>query len=237
VGFNNDDYSLYSKKYQINLKKLIKFEIISFFGRIFLSKKPPAIDSDYKYLNLGCGSRQFDGWINADFFKVRFWRTLKSFWMLDLRYPLNCENNYWDGIFTEHTIEHLYPNEAQKLLKELFRTLKRGCWLRVSVPDLRKYIDYYLGKPTDEKFKKWPSGTEAVRALTQNWGHRSLWDANLLKNCLQKIGFINVKEVEYRKGKDENLIMDVEERKWESLYVEAQKPLKKGFAMKSEKVE
>jgi hypothetical protein len=75
--------------------------------------------------------------------------------------------------------------------------------LRISVPDLQKYIHYYLGKPSEEEFNRWPSGTEAIRALTQNWGHRSLWDAFLLNNCLLKVGFINIRKVGFMNGTDE----------------------------------
>ncbi len=220
-----ENYSLYSKKYQMSLKKLIKFELMSVVGRLFLSRKPLVIASEYKLLNLGCGDSPFNGWINADFFNVRFWKFFKSLWMLDMRYPLRCESNYWDGIFTEHTVEHLYPTESRYLFKELYRTLKKGCWLRISVPDLRKYIDYYLGRPVDKKFERWPGGAEALRSLTQNWGHHSVWDERLLALFLRQAGFINVKKVGFREGTDKRLLVDKEERKWESLYMEAQKPL------------
>jgi len=198
--------------------------MMSFVGRLFFPRKPPVISADCRLLNLGCGDSFIEGWINADFFTVRFWKFSKSLWMLDMRYPLRCESNYWDGIFTEHAVEHLYPTEARFLFRELFRTLKKGCWLRISIPDLRKHIDYYLGRPVDEKFKRWPGGAEALRSLTQNWGHRSVWDERLLDLFLQRAGFINVKKVGFREGTDKKLLMDKEERKWESLYMEAQKP-------------
>jgi len=222
--FKAEDHSIYSQKYQLSLIEVFRFELASLFGRLFLSKKPPVISAEYNLLNLGCGESFFEGWVNADFFKARFWKVPKSLWMLDIRYPLRCKSDYWEGIFSEHTVEHLYPTEVHNLFRELFRTLKKGCWLRISVPDLRKYIDYYLGKPVPEKFSRWATGSEAIRTLTQNWGHRSVWDASLLSSFLQKVGFINVREVKFRKGTDTRLLMDKEERKWESLYIEAQKP-------------
>ncbi len=220
-----EKYSLYSKKHQMTLTKLIKFELKSFVGRLFYPKKPPVISADCRLLNLGCGDSFFEGWINADFYTVRFWKFSKSLWMLDMRYPLRCESDYWDGIFTEHAVEHLYPTEARFLFRELWRTLKKGGWLRISVPDLSTFIDYYLGRPVDEKFKKrWPGGAEALRSLTQNWGHRSVWDERLLALFLRRAGFINVRKVGFREGTDKRLLMDKEERQWESLYMEAQKP-------------
>ena len=63
--------------------------------------------------------------------------------MLDLRYPLNCPDSVWDGVFTEHTIEHLYPNQVYHLLMELYRTMKDGTVIRITVSDLKKYIEFY----------------------------------------------------------------------------------------------
>ncbi len=163
-------------------------------------------------LNLVCGDRYFNGYVNADFFtfNIKFWKrkTKKIDWMLDLRYPLKCSDNYWDGIFCEHTLEHLTPVHAFNLLRELFRVLKPGCFLRITVPDLEKYIAYYCKKNIHENFKKCSTGAEAIRSLTQNWGHRSVWYYQLLSMFLSKIGFVDVKRVAYGEGRDENLLLD-----------------------------
>lgn len=221
------DYSIYSAKYRVSSSGLIKFECISFYGRLFLNKKPPICDGKYEFLHLGCGNKFFDGWVNADFFKnIKFWKKYpkRPDWMLDLRFSLNCEDNYWDGVFTEHTLEHLSPQQGQNLLKEILRTLKPGCWARLSVPDLKKYIDYYCGKESHETFKRWPTGAEAIWSLTQNYGHFSVWDSALLSRFLYEAGFVNVKEVNFLEGTDKRIIKDSEDRSWESLYMEAQKP-------------
>ena len=125
---NNNDYSIYSTKYHLSLKSLLRFEFISLYGRLLLNKKP-TLTNDNNLLNLGCGLNKFDGWVNADFYSgIKFWKKNKNRpdCMLDLRYPLNCDDNVWAGIFSEHTIEHLYPNQALTLLKELYRTMKKG---------------------------------------------------------------------------------------------------------------
>ena len=217
------DYSIFSRRFHRGLIKLIKFETISFFGRLFLTKKPPKIDIINRFLNLGCGETEFPGWVNADFFIVKFWRVKHNRWMLDLRYPLHCEDEYWDGIFSEHTIEHLFPNQAMSLFHELHRTLKKSGWLRITVPDLQKYVDFYTGNVPHENFHRWRTGAEAIRSLTQNFYHLSVWDEKLLKKFLTKAGFINIKKVSFRKGSDPRLLKDSEQRKWETLYMEAQK--------------
>ena len=222
---NNNDYSIYCTKYQLSLRGLLKFELISLYGRLLLNKGPTLIN-DKNLLNLGCGRNKFEGWVNADFyFGIKFWKKYKNRpdWTLDLRYPLNCNANVWDGVFSEHTLEHLYPNQALSLLKELYRTMRKGAWLRISTPDLAKYVDFYCDKKVNEAFKRWPTGCEAIRSLTQNWIHLSVWDSRLLSRFLREAGFMNVQEVRFREGTDYKLLKDSEDRRWESLYIEAQK--------------
>lgn len=222
------EHSIYNTEYYIQLKNLLDFEFKSFLGRRFLSKKPP-LTLDNNFLHLGSGANKISGWVNADFFALKFWNWQKypnkPDWMIDLRYPLNCDDNVWDGVFSEHTLEHLYPVHVLQLLKELNRTMKPGAWLRISVPDLKKYINYYQSKTVDEKFlQTWSTGCEAIRALTQNYIHLSVWDNELMERFLQEAGFTNIQQVSFQQGTDNRLFHDQIERKWESLYMEAQKP-------------
>jgi predicted SAM-dependent methyltransferase len=212
--------------YQLKLVDICSFELRSLYGRTFLSKKPNLKTNDKNLLNLGCGFTKFDGWVNADFFSgIRFWKKVCSHpdWMLDLRFPLKCDDNVWDGVFSEHTIEHLYPNQVLSLLKELHRTMKPGAWLRITVPNLEKYIRYYNGENVDSEFTQWHTGCEAIRTLTQDFGHISLWDSDLLSKFLKISGFENIQEVSFRQGTDKSLLKDKEARQWETLYMEAKK--------------
>jgi predicted SAM-dependent methyltransferase len=144
--------------------------------------------------------------------------------MLDLRHPLRCDSNHWDGVFCEHALEHLDPVDALALLREILRTLKPGARLRLSVPDLRRYVLHYLDREEGEKFARWPLQAAAVRGLTQGWGHRSLWDAQLLSAALSHVGFVDVEERAFGAGADERLLRDAPNRRWESIYLEARKP-------------
>ena len=218
---------------QVSLKGVFLFELKSFVGRTFFNSKPKLRDNQPNFLNLGCNSTIIDGWTNADFYDLRTILSLKSTdsifrpnWFIDLRYPLNCDDNVWDGVFTEHTLEHLYPKQALKLIGEIFRTMKPGASLRISVPDLNKYVNFYKGEEVDKEFNlRWATGCEAIRSLTQDYYHSSLWNNELLSRCLEDSGFINVQEVSYMVGFNKELLIDREIRKWESLYIEAQKPL------------
>ena len=228
-------HSIYSQEYQSSLKNTLKFELISLIGRILFNKKPPIEQNGINLLNLGCGKNYFTEFVNADFFhiakfnlkRILFFQKPKKLayldWRLDLRYPLNCPDNCWDGIFSEHCIEHLEPLAVMRLLKELNRTLKPKAWIRITVPDLEQYVNYYIDKECNENFKKWHFGAEAILSLTKNWGHNSVWDYKILEEFLQKAGFINIKKVEFNKGSDPRLLKDWDLRSWETLYVEAQK--------------
>jgi len=193
--------------------------------------KQPKISKNAKnYLNLGCGDTYVEGFINADFFSIS-WILKKHLekpdWMLDFRYPFNCPDNVWDGVFTEHTIEHLYPNQVNNLLTELFRTMKDGAVIRISVPDLEKYINFYTENFSNGDYshfhKHYQLGVEAIRDLTQNYFHRSVWDAELLTMIMEGVGFHNVQQRKYKKGENTYLLIDKEERKADSLYIEGVK--------------
>ncbi len=221
-------YNIQNTAHQLTLAGMLKFEAISLYGRTFLNRKPNLDSLERACLNLGCGPRKFEGWVNADFFAVKKSKKgkPKPDWMLDLRYPLNCEDNVWDGVFTEHTLEHLYPDRVIYLLHELYRTMKPGAWIRITVPDLQKYVNYYCGLESHEKFvEMFATGSEAIRTMTQDFIHLSVWDSKLLSEFLTTAGFANIKEVSFMQGTDRLLIKDMEERSWETLYIEAQKPL------------
>ena len=208
----------------ISFEGMCKFELTSWIGRTFYWRYPPSCSSGDRMLNLGAGNQFLDGFTNADFFSIRSMLKPRSYWMLDLRFPICCKENYWDGVFMEHTLEHLYPDHARALLLEIFRILKPGAWLRLIVPDLRKYIQYYRGEMVHSNFRKWAYPAEAIHTLTQRYFHHSVWDDSLLSSCLKLAGFVQPSKCQFREGSDARLLQDSHDREWESLYMEAQKP-------------
>ena len=209
---------------EVSLKGLLDFELRSLVGRTFFNRRP-ALNEYKNFLNLGCGPQLIEDkfWVNADFFRSRSKIVKCNFWGLDLRYPLKCQDAVWDGIFTEHTLEHLYPREVRALLKELYRTMKSGAIIRIIVPNLKHYLEFSSQQKENPAFEKFNSQCEAIRRLTQDYFHHSLWDADLLISELERVGFVNAKEANYREGVMDELLKDQESRKWESLYVEARK--------------
>jgi predicted SAM-dependent methyltransferase len=196
-------------------------------GHVLLRRFPPEI-SHVRLLNLGCGPRYFEGWVNADQYSVK--RTLREAafrpdWMLDVTRQWKCRSSYWDGIFSEHVLEHLTYSQTLFTLSECFRTLKPGAWLRISVPSIVKYMSPYVGLPVPTEIAKLPHRAVAISFVTQMHEHRSTWDAELMCCVLGEQGFVQVMETAFRKGEDSRLLMDDPRKSHDSLYIEARKPL------------
>ena len=211
--------------YHQTLRKKISFELKSFLGRLYSSKKR---ETEKKYLQLGSGSLDQDSNIeNLDFYSInkKNFFGLKDFFKNrnlghDLRYPLPYHNESFLGIFSEHTLEHLHPFEAIRLLKEIQRVLLPGGVLRLTVPDLDKYIDACNNKKSDF-FLRFSNNCEMIWSLTQNYEHLSVWNYEMLKLQLENCGFSKITKTELNKGINSKLLLDKKGRNPETLYVEA----------------
>jgi len=186
-----------------------------------MRRVPPLTKCDpARLLNLGCGDRPIAGWVNADLPKLSF--QAQPNWMLDATCSWKCPADTFGGVFTEHTLEHVSYESADFALRECYRTMKNGAWIRIVTPDIRKYVALY-SNPGNGQFSQFSSPAQAISNTTQNYGHRSVWDAPLFIDMLSRIGFRNALEVSFGEGVDRRLIQDSPDRQWESLYVEAQK--------------
>lgn len=214
-----------------SISEAIAFETKSFVGRLFA--RPLRIDaSTLNYLNLGAAGDHFKYFVSLDFFFSG------ADYGADLRYPLLIDDAVFDGIFTEHTLEHLNYGQVARVLTECFRILKPGGRIRVIVPDLSIFADNYVQK-NDSWFRDWedavlrPRGRtittnmEALSFVTQEYGHRSAWDVQTMHEFLARAGFIDLRKCALRAGGDQQLLRDKDDRDRVvvSLYVEATKPV------------
>lgn len=109
-----------------------------------------------KLLNVACGKRFHKDWINIDFHsssaEVQSVNVLKGLPFLD---------NSFDVVYSSHFLEHLTREQADFILKEIFRTLKKGGIIRIVVPDLenicREYLDILnnISKFDNQKRYEW----------------------------------------------------------------------------------
>lgn len=96
--------------------------------------------------------------------------------------------------------------------------------MRISVPDLAKYIRYYHGEPMECRFQEFPLRALGLSFLTQMHMHKSVWDARLLVQVLTELRFTDVREVAFGECTDLRIIRDDPDKSHESLYVEARRP-------------
>ena len=215
-----------TKYYYTTLKNRLSFEIKSLIGRLF---SPSEIISKKNYLELGSGNevRKSDKIESLDFYNIGlknlFFFKNEKIICHDLRYRLPFKDKAFSGVYLEHTLEHLYPFEAITLLSEIYRILKPNGIVRITVPDLDIYILEYNKKDRSPHFKKFENGCELMWSLTQNFKHYSVWNFEMLKMQLEKKKFENVVKLKFKEGEDRNILLDREDRKHETLYVEAKK--------------
>ena len=213
-----DHYDLLFKGYRARLKKKIKMNIVSFIGSII---SPKIRKTNNQYIQIGCGSTLTKNFDNLDFFPLRFKEIFsKKHIGHDIRKPLPYEDHVFEGAFSEHTLEHLYYDEVLNLLKEIKRVLKPGCIFRCTVPDLKKYIDFYNNNLKDDFFDKFTYKAQALYNLTQNFEHKSIWDYEILSKKMSEIGFKDIVKKKYKEGENLDLLLDLEHRRPGTLYIE-----------------
>ena len=152
-----------------------------------------------KYLQVGgdwwnkCG----DGWLNTDFIFTRLpvgfvcedWRTGRYILRQDAGRRAPFEDNSFDAVYSEHMFEHILPMDGSAFIKEMYRVLKPGGVLRVTTPDLEKYLNGYVHRTSDPflqqhaaRFppmgKLGPPYTAAtvVNNIFRNYEHRWVYD-------------------------------------------------------------
>jgi SAM-dependent methyltransferase len=179
-------------------------------------------------LNLGCGDLRPAGWLNADFATARWLLQGRRWpqWSFDASRRWPCPDEYFDVIHSEHVLEHFIYADGIRLLSECLRTLRRGGILRLSVPDLAKFVDAYVslrdGSATASEFLALGPGVAAFSKLAQCHGHLSVWDGPTLQQALLELGFARAAVTAYRVSAIPD-VMDRADRAWQSCYVEAVK--------------
>ena len=213
---------------------------------------------------MGSGTTCLDDWVNIDnslnarlakyprlrhlLFKIRIlpkkyyevpWS--KHITVRDARKKLPFDDESVDFIYSSHLIEHLRKEEAESVLKECFRILKRDGLIRLSVPDLQVMATSYLKEVKDiqnnrEKQEYLPSErflellgmgektrTPFVLKIFSSGKHKWMYDQLSLTVLLTSCGFIDVLKRSYKVGE----VPDIEfldNRPEHTLYLEARKP-------------
>jgi len=80
-------------------------------------------------LNLGCGRKYKEGYINIDLDPM--W---KSDIVRDITKGLPFDDNSVDEIVTEHCLEHISPDDIHFVMREMYRVCKNKTIINVVVP-------------------------------------------------------------------------------------------------------
>jgi predicted SAM-dependent methyltransferase len=200
-------------------------------------------------VNLGCGLAVAAGWINVDASLnalVASWPRM----MHKLLYRLSGSNRYYsleqycdllehhvfmhhdlshsiplkdetaDFVYSSHFLEHLFRQDAERLLKDCYRVLKPGGMVRACVPDLAYAISLYVAGEKEQMLSNYFFVEDKESFLAR---HKFMYDFELLKTLLENIGFSQVTRCSYREGSTPDIAV-LDNRPDETLFVEAVKP-------------
>lgn len=213
-------------------------------------------------LNLGSGPRVVPGWVSIDrspsiaLHRVPLLRTaLRRAGVLaegqlapwprevvrrDLRAPLPYPAASAEAIYSSHTLEHLYLDEARRVLAECHRVLRPAGVLRLALPDARAFAAALLagsgsasgpgsgsgggdGRVFNQRLQAHPESRPGmVAAVVRAAGsavHRWQPTEDLVGELLADAGFTEVHSRRFREGALPELA--VIEHRAESLFVEA----------------
>ena len=80
-----------------------------------------------------------------------------------------------------------------------------------------------MKKKKDDYFSSFENGCDAMRDLTNNYGHLNVWDKETLKRELLNAGFSSTKVCQFGEGENEDLVKDLKDRAFQTIYLEAKK--------------
>lgn len=139
-------------------------------------------------LHVGSGDKRLEGWVNID---------LKPLPGVDVVADVTRGLRFSDAeaVFAEHFLEHLAVGDALAFLAEVHRVLAPGGWLRLSTPNLDwVWLTHYrLDAQAGDK----PAMAVKLNRAFHGWGHRFVWNREMLVEALAGCGFEEVRWCRY----------------------------------------
>ncbi len=190
-------------------------------------------------VNIGCGLSGIAGWYNLDNsptiplsrlpFGQKLFRTPP--WPADVqRHDVTKGLPFATAgvsyIYSSHTFEHFTYEQSLALAQECFRVLEAGGVLRVVVPDLKLLVESYLrdeSETASHSFLERLCLNRSIRDLIHpGANHSQMFDERSLRHLLRAAGFFNPQVRQFRDSAIPGIEhIEQEERRGESLYVEA----------------
>jgi predicted SAM-dependent methyltransferase len=197
-------------------------------------------------LNIGCGTSGIAGWCNIDnsptvlLSRIPLGRWLfgTPAWPPDVRRidavrGMPFADSTVSYIYSSHMLQGLIYEDSLLLIKESFRVLRPGGVLRIAVPDLARMIEDYLSDndvlASHKLMRRLSFKSSAIRDLLRKrrgyqQSYRQLFDGRSLKHLFNEGGFKNPEVCGFRESRIPEIdAIEVQQRRKESLYVEASK--------------
>ncbi|MBI5650213.1 MAG: methyltransferase domain-containing protein [Chloroflexi bacterium] len=197
-------------------------------------------------LNLGSGLSVAPGWINLDgslsalvaslpapliklvyrltSLKVSYRETeyveilaRHKFIFHNLAYGIPFPDDSIDFIYSAHLLEHLTRADARQLTRAMWRVLKPGGCVRITVPDLARAFELYQHGKTEQAL-----GFFFLDAASDLGRHQYMYDFESLAALLTNAGFRAIERRAFQSGDTPDLVL-LDNRPEQTLYVEARK--------------
>jgi predicted SAM-dependent methyltransferase len=143
-------------------------------------------------LHLGCGKRNFPGFIHVDkdpWEHVDYQRDIKDLSVF--------KDNSVDLIYVCHCFNAFDDDEAKEALKEWNRVLKKGGILRIAVPDFDGIVKAYAKFKDLRLVKRLVTGYYEGKSGVDY--HKAVYDEKTLRDLLLMCGFSKVDRYDWRK--------------------------------------
>ena len=136
----------------------------------------------FKILNLGGGNVLFDRWLTADVVP-------RADVHMNVTRPLPLPDCCVDVVYSEEVIEHISLEQGEAMIRECFRVLKPGGWLRLTTPSL----DYFARRALESA-----QHVAEINDIFYQHAHRHIYSEAELAGLVGRVGFVEMRASSYR---------------------------------------